>query len=100
MRYENKIPPQHEAERAGQLQRQIDQARKDGAERRKRDLAAVVQLAKAREQLLALSILLYDMARTEELAGKYELVDTLHEIARMARDIRANQTVEKLREVT
>jgi hypothetical protein len=80
-------------------QRQIDQARKDGAERIQRGQDAIIRLAFAREQLLALSILMYELARTEEDAGRYEIVDLLHEFARIARDIRANQTVERLSKV-
>jgi len=87
---------QHDKDRRVEQQRQVDQARADVAEQRTRRQDAVIQLAKAREQLLALSILMYERARLEEAAGEYDLADWLHDIGRMARDIRANQTVDVL----
>ena len=92
-------PSDYEIQERAHEQRQIDKARTDADERRKRGQDAISQLAKAREQLLALSMLLYQQARVEEQAGSYEMVDRLHKLARTVRDIRANKTVTELGEV-
>jgi hypothetical protein len=81
------------------VQAQVDQVRLEGIQRRQRGQDAILQLAFAREQLLAMSVLMYGLARDEERAGRYEIVDILHEVARMARNIRANQTVDRLSKV-
>jgi hypothetical protein len=92
-------PAQWEIERLADLKCQINavhdatDARIDRAER------AVDQLAFAREQLLALSMVMYEMARDQELGGAYDVVDLLHELTSMIRDIRVNKTVDRLKGV-
>ena len=81
------------------VQAQVDQVRLEGIQRRQRGQDAIIQLAFAREQLLALSMMLYSMSRAEGLNGHYETSDMLHNLARMARSIRANQTVDELSKV-
>jgi len=92
-------PDRWEIDRKAEEQRQIDQVRDEGAERWKRRNEAAERLSKAREQLLAFSIVMYQRARTEELNGNYELMELILEYAQMVRDICANQTVERLKDV-
>ena len=87
---------QSEFEQKVEEQRQIDEVWAKGAERRKHQQDAVDQLAKAREQLLALSIMLYRRARIEDQCGEYDFSIFLHHVGRMCRDIRANWTVNEL----
>jgi hypothetical protein len=89
----------HDHERAGHEQRQIDQVRDESDQRYRRRYQAIEQLAFAREQLLALSVLLYRKAELAEAAGHYELVELLHQVAKTCRNIRANQTVPELEQV-
>ena len=87
---------QADGDRAAHEQRQVDRARDAPRARVQRGQDAMIQLAKAREQLLALSILLYGRARDEHNNGHHETVILLHELAHMARDIRANLTAPEL----
>jgi len=77
-------------------QRQIDQVRKEGNEHRQQRQDAIILLAKAREQLLALSMLMYEWALTEHDNGDHDTVLLLHELAHMVRDVRANRPVPEL----
>ena len=90
---------QHDIDRRRDEQASVDHARREMDERRRRGQDAMIQLAKAKEQLLALSLWLRQRSALEERAGQYELADWLMVVSRCARDIRANQTVPELEEV-
>jgi hypothetical protein len=92
-------PAQWEIERNADLKCQINAVHDESDARYKRKHDAVEQLAFAREQLLALSIVMYEMARDQELGGAYDVVDLLHELTSMIRDIRVNKTVDRLKAV-
>jgi hypothetical protein len=89
-------PAQWEIERLADLKCQISDVHDESDAHFKRKYDSVEQLAFVREQLLALSIIMYERALTEELAGNYEIVEMLHNLAADVRDIRVNKTVDRL----
>jgi len=90
---------QHDIDHRAEEQRQIDQVRADGEQRRKDAQMAILKLAFAREQLLALSMLIYERARAADSEGHYGTAALLNTVARMVRDIRANQPVDVLQQI-
>lgn len=89
----------HDVDRRGDLDRQIREVRKEANARIQRGQDAMIQLAKAREQLLALSLLIHRQIAHESECASHEVAAALSPFPKMLRDIRANQTVAELEQI-